>query len=179
MTAGGRRAFLALAMLVVALPYLWVLLAAFKGPEDLNDPGKIAFSPTLDNWGEVADGGVFGAALRSVTVGVVTVAIALVAGTLGAYAISRYRAGGGATRFGILFSQLMPPAILVVPLFLLFFEANLRDTVWAVMGAHLTFVLPVVTWFLIGFFDAVPKELEEQALVDGYGRFAAFRRVVL
>jgi ABC-type glycerol-3-phosphate transport system permease component len=179
MTAVGRRAFLALAVVVVALPYLWVLLAAFKGPEDLNDPEKLAFSPTLDNWSEVADGGVFSAALRSIEVGVATVGVALVAGTLGAYAISRYKTGGGATRFGILFSQLMPPAILVVPLFLLFFEANLRDTVWAVMGAHLTFVLPVVTWFLIGFFDAVPRELEEQALVDGYGRFAAFRRVVL
>jgi ABC-type glycerol-3-phosphate transport system permease component len=178
-TGVGRKAFLALAVVVVALPYLWVLLAAFKGPRDLNDPERVAFSPTLDNWREVADGGVFGAALRSVEVGLATVGVALLAGTLGAYAISRYKTGGAATRFGVLFAQLMPPAILVVPLFLLFFEADLRDTVWAVMGAHLTFVLPVVTWFLIGFFDAVPRELEEQALVDGYGRFAAFRRVVL
>jgi ABC-type glycerol-3-phosphate transport system permease component len=112
-------------------------------------------------------------------VGVVTVAIAVVVGTLGAYAISRFGTGGVGTRFGILLSQLMPPAVLVVPLFLLAFNLNLRDTVIAVIASHLTFVLPVVTWFMIGFFDAVPKEFEDQAMVDGYGRFGAFRRVVL
>jgi ABC-type glycerol-3-phosphate transport system permease component len=73
----------------------------------------------------------------------------------------------------------MPPAVLVVPLFLLAFDLQLRDTPIAVIASHLTFVLPVVTWFLIGFFDAVPKEFEEQAMVDGYGRFQAFRRVVI
>jgi ABC-type glycerol-3-phosphate transport system permease component len=107
------------------------------------------------------------------------VAIAVVVGTLGAYAISRFGTGGVGTRFGILLSQLMPPAVLVVPLFLLAFNLNLRDTVIAVIASHLTFVLPVVTWFMIGFFDAVPKEFEDQAMVDGYGRFGAFRRVVL
>ena len=117
--------------------------------------------------------------MTSVVVGVVTVAIAVVVGTLGAYAISRFGTGGVGTRFGILLSQLMPPAVLVVPLFLLAFNLNLRDTVIAIIASHLTFVLPVVTWFMIGFFDAVPKEFEDQAMVDGYGRFGAFRRVVL
>jgi ABC-type glycerol-3-phosphate transport system permease component len=174
-----RRAFVALAVLVVALPYAWVLLAAFKTETDLNEPGKVAFSPTLDNWREVADGGVFQAALTSLEVGLATVALALFTGTLAAYAISRFRAGGGVARFGILLSELMPPAVLVIPLFLVFFELQLRDTLLAVMASHLTFVLPVVTWFMIGFFDAVPRELEEQAMVDGYGRLAAFRKVVL
>jgi ABC-type glycerol-3-phosphate transport system permease component len=175
----GRRLLLVGATLAVAFPYLWVLLAAFKKPADLNEPKKLAFDPTLDNWHAVSDGGVLRAAVTSLEVGLVTVAIALVAGTLGAYAISRYKAGGGATRFGILLSQVLPPAVLVVPLFIVLFDLNLRDTPWAVMVSHLTFVLPVVTWFLIGFFDAVPRELEEQALVDGYGRFDAFRLVVL
>jgi ABC-type glycerol-3-phosphate transport system permease component len=175
----SRRALLVVALLVVAFPYLWVLLAAFKTPADLNDPNKVAFEPTLDNWTAIGDGGVLRAAFVSVQVGLATVAVAVVAGTLGAYALSRFKAGGGAARFGILLSQVMPPAVLVVPLFLVAFDLQLRDTVWAVMASHLTFVLPVVTWFLIGFFDAVPRELEEQALVDGYGRFAAFRRVVL
>jgi ABC-type glycerol-3-phosphate transport system permease component len=178
-TGAARRTLLTVAVLVVAFPYLWVLLAAFKKPDDLNQPDKIAFSPTLDNWQAVGDGGVLRAALTSIEVGLITVALALVAGTLGAYAISRFKAGGGVTRFGILLSQLLPPAVLVVPLFVVLFDLNLRDTPWAVVVSHLTFVLPVVTWFMIGFFDAVPKELEEQALVDGYGRFDAFRLVVL
>lgn len=168
-----------IALFVVAFPFVWVALAAFKGPSDLNDPSSLAFTPTLDNWRYVADGGIFGAALASIEVGVLTVLLSLFAGTLGAYSISRFKTGGGITRFGILLSELTPPAVLVVPLFIVLFNLNLRDTVWAVTAAHLTFVLPVVTWFLIGFFDAVPRELEEQAMVDGYGRFAAFRKVVL
>jgi ABC-type glycerol-3-phosphate transport system permease component len=167
------------ALLIVAFPYAWVVLASFKGPADLNDPARLVFSPTLDNWREVVAGGILRSAAVSLVVGVVTVGTSLVAGTMGAYAISRWRAGGPITRFGILLSELLPPAVLVVPLFLLAFRFGLRDTPVAVIASHLTFVLPVVTWFMIGFFDAVPRELEEQALVDGYGRFQAFLRVVL
>ncbi len=179
MSGVARRALIALALVAVAFPFAWVLLAAFKSPTELSDPSQVLFSPTLRNWDDVAEGGVFRAAFNSIQVGLATVALSLVAGSLGAYAISRFRAGGNATRFGILLSQVMPPAVLVIPFFIVFFDLGLRDTVIAVMASHLTFVLPVVTWFLIGFFDGVPRELEEQAMVDGYGRFAAFWRVVL
>ncbi len=174
-----RRILIPAAVLVVGFPYAWVVLAAFKGPVDLNDPSKITFTPTLANWREVVEAGILDSALTSIVVGVTTVVLALVAGTMAAYAISRWRAGGPLTRFGILLSELMPPAVLVVPLFLITFRLELRDTVWAITASHLTFVLPVVTWFMIGFFDAVPRELEEQAMVDGYGRFRAFGKVVL
>ncbi|MGH2723691.1 MAG: carbohydrate ABC transporter permease [Actinomycetota bacterium] len=175
----ARRLFVAAALVIVAFPYLWVILASFKGPAELTRPSRLAFTPTLANWRQVAEGGVLRSALTSVVVGVVTVVLAIIAGTLAAYAISRWRAGGSVTRFGILLSEVMPPAVLVVPLFLFAFQLGVRDTVWAVIASHLTFVLPVVTWFMIGFFDAVPRELEEQALVDGYGRVQAFGRVVL
>jgi ABC-type glycerol-3-phosphate transport system permease component len=175
----GRSAFVALAVVIVAFPYTWVVLASFKGPVDLNNPSNVAFTPTLANWRDVIGAGLLGNALTSVIVGVVTVALSLVAGTMAAYAIARWRAGGSVTRFGILLSELMPPAVLVVPLFLIAFRLHLRDTIWAIIPSHLTFVLPVVTWFMIGFFDAVPRELEEQAMVDGLGRFRAFWKVVL
>ncbi len=174
-----RALFLLAAVVAVAFPFAWIVLISLKNQVDLNDPSSLSFSPTGANWREVLDGGVLQAALRSVQVGLVTVGVSLVAGTLGAYAISRFKAGGNPARFGILLAQLMPPAVLVVPLFIVFFNWNLRDTIWAVIAAHLTFVLPVVTWFMIGFFDAVPRELEEQAMIDGHGRFGAFRRVVL
>jgi ABC-type glycerol-3-phosphate transport system permease component len=83
------------------------------------------------------------------------------------------------TRFGILLSEVLPPAVLVVPLFLFALNLGLRDTLAAVIASHLTFVLPVMTWFMVGFFDGVPRELEEQALVDGHGQIGAFVRVVL
>jgi multiple sugar transport system permease protein len=174
------RAGLVLATLVAVLfPYLWVLLSSLKSPAQLARPRDFVFRPVLDNWISVLTAEVPHNFLNSLFVANATVAVSLLVATPAAYAISGHRAGGRGVRFGILTSELMPPAVLVVPLFLIAFYLGMNGTIWAVTASHLTFVLPVVTWFLIGFFDAVPRELEEQALVDGYGRFAAFRKVVL
>ena len=166
-------------LIVVAFPYLWVLLASFKTQQDLIDPRSLMFTPTLDNWRQVVGSGIGNSVLSSVVVGLATVVISSLVAVPGAYAIARWRAGGEVTRFGILLSEVLPPAVLVVPLFLLALNLGLRDTLVAVIASHLTFVLPVMTWFMVGFFEGVPKELEEQALVDGYGRIGAFVRVVL
>lgn len=184
--SGRRRAWSTLGILLVAalasavaLPLLWVVLGSFKTGAQLNDPTRLSFSPTLANWRVVVDSGILSAAGRSVLVGLATVGISLVVGSMGAYSISRYRTGGHSTRFGILASQVLPPAVLVFPYLITAYTLRLNDTLVAVMAAHLSFVLPVVCWFLIGFFDAVPVALEEQALIDGLRRFAAFRTVVL
>lgn len=173
------RLLLGAAVFIVLMPFVWVILGSFKTGAQLNDPALLVFTPTLDNWREVLDSGILQAAGRSAFVGVTTVAMSVLVGSMGAYAISRYKAGGGVTRFGILAAQVLPPAVLVFPFLAIAFRLHVNDTLIAVIAAHLSFVLPVVTWFLIGFFDAVPRELEEQALVDGLGRFAAFRKVVL
>jgi ABC-type glycerol-3-phosphate transport system permease component len=159
-----RGGFILIALVVVLFPYLWVLLSSLKSPTQLSRPGDLLFEPILDNWSAVLTAEIPQNLLNSLFVGGVTVAISLLVGTPAAYAIGRYRAGGRLTRFGILISA---------------FFLHVNGTLLAVAASHLTFVLPVVTWFLIGFFEAVPYELEEQALVDGYGRFAAFRKVVL
>lgn len=167
------------AVLSVVTPLLWLVAASLKSPAQLNQPLLVFFGPTFQNWRDVVDSGILGAAGRSALVGIVTVLISLVAGSTGAYAISRYKAGSGATRFGILVAQILPPAALVFPFLTMAYALSLNDTLFAVIAAHLSFVLPVVTWFLIGFFDSVPSELEEQAQVDGLSQFQAFRRVVL
>ena len=166
-------------LIVVAAPLLWVLLASFKTGSDLNDPTLVTFTPTSENWKKVFSSGIFQSAGRSAFVGLITVVISIVLGSMGAYSISRYKTGKSLTRFGILAAQVLPPAVLVFPFLDLAYRLRLSDTLVAVIAAHLSFVLPVVTWFLIGFFDAAPKEVEEQALVDGLDRFAAFRKVVL
>jgi ABC-type glycerol-3-phosphate transport system permease component len=167
------------AVVAVGLPLLWVTLASFKFPADLNDPNQLFFTPTLENWRTVLASDLLFSALRSFIVALVTVSISVVVGTMGAYAIARFTAGGSITRFGILAAQVLPPAVLVFPFLTVAYVLRLNGTLVPVIFAHLSFVLPVVTWFLIGFFAAVPKEIEEQARVDGYGRFAAFRKVVI
>jgi len=176
-TAG--RLLLALAAIAVAIPLLWVLLGSVKTGRELNDPTVITFAPTLENWRVIWQSDILQAAGRSAEVGLITVTVSVLVGSMGAYAISRFKAGGSATRFGILAAQVLPPAVLVFPFLALAYRLKLNDTLLAVIAAHLSFVLPVVCWFLIGFFDAVPVSLEEQAMVDGLSRFAAFRKVVL
>lgn len=175
----ARMVFLTVAVVAVALPLVWLALASFKTPADLNDPGKLLFTPTMVNWTEVLASDLFAAVGRSVLVATVTVAIAVVVGSMGAYSIVRFSTGGSLSRFGILAAQVLPPAVLVFPFLSVAYMLRLNGTLVPVIFSHLSFVVPVVTWFLIGFFAAVPKEIEEQARVDGFGRFDTFRLVVL
>ncbi|CAN5644318.1 ABC transporter permease subunit [soil metagenome] len=165
--------------ITVAFPILWIALASVKTGAQLNDPFLFIFTPDFASWSNVLSSGILGAAGRSALVALVTVGISVVVGSMGAYAIARYRAGGTLTRFGMLAAQVLPPAVLVFPFLTMAYALRLTDTLIPVIFSHLSFVLPVVTWFLIGFFEAVPRSLEEQAQVDGFSRFAAFRLVVL
>jgi ABC-type glycerol-3-phosphate transport system permease component len=174
-----RIALLSVAAISVLFPVIWIALASLKTPAQLSDPFLLSFTPTLDAWHTVLSSNILAAAARSAVVAVTTVGISVVIGSMGAYAIARYRAGGTLTRFGMLAAQVLPPAVLVFPFLTMAYALRLNDTIVPVIFAHLSFVLPVVTWFLIGFFEAVPRSLEEQALVDGFTRFAAFRLVVL
>jgi ABC-type glycerol-3-phosphate transport system permease component len=176
---GVRIAIVTTMVVIVVVPFAWVVTASLK-PQDALVRGPFdPFTPQLDTWREVLRSGVTASFTRSAIVGIATVGIAVVVGSLAAYAISRFRTGGAGMRFGVLAGQMIPPAVLVIPLFLIAFQFGLNDSLPAVIASHLTFVLPLVTWFLIGFFDEVPREYEEQAMVDGYTRWRAFYKVVL
>ncbi len=171
---------LIVALIVVLFPYFWIFLTSLKPTVLVAQPDVWVFSPTATNWREVLlESDVPRYLVNSLIVGASTVLIALVVAAPASYSFSRFKTGGGPVRFSILAAEMLPPAVLIVPLFLLMFHLQLLDTHIALIAAHLTFVTPVITWFLIGFFDEVPKELEEQAMVDGYTRFQAFYKVVL
>lgn len=168
-----------LAALAVLFPFVWILLASVKPAGLLAEPDVVIFAPVFANWSAVLfESGVPGHILNSFIVALTAVAIALLVGAPAAYSFSRYKTGGP-VRFAILSATMIPPTLFIIPLFLIFYGLGLIDSVVGVIVAHLTIVLPVVTWFLIGFFDDVPMELEEQAMVDGYTRFEAFLKVVL
>lgn len=176
---GAALAILALALAAVVFPYLWTALASFKTAAAFNRPLDWTFTPTLANWRAVVQSQIPAQVLNSIVVGGLTVLISLAAGAPAAYAFSRFDVGGSRARFAVLLAQMLPPAVLIVPLFLLMHRLRLLDTIGAVVASHLTFILPLVTWFLIGFFDDVPRELEEQAMVDGATAWQAFYRIVL
>ncbi|WP_112322875.1 carbohydrate ABC transporter permease [Oceanibium sediminis] len=177
------RAFATLALLLavfaVLFPFVWVFMESIKPASLGGRPDLWVFSPTWENWNEVTlNSDVPFNILNSFAIALVTVLISLLCGAPAAYAFSRFR-GFESARYSILAAEMMPPAILILPFFLVLYHLKLIDSQIGVIAAHLTFVLPVVTWFLIGFFDEVPRDLENQAMIDGYTRFQAFYKVIL
>ncbi len=110
------KILIAAALFTVALPFLWVALASFKSGQQLNNPTLITFKPNLENWKIVFNSGIIQSAGRSAVVGLITVLISVVFGSMGAYSISRYKTGKSLTRFGILAAQVLPPCNPRLPL---------------------------------------------------------------
>jgi multiple sugar transport system permease protein len=177
---GASFLVLSIALLVVFFPYFWILLSSLKDAAAINHPLSFNFTPTLINWQAVVNARIPRQVVNSLFVGLVTVLISLAVGSLAAYSFSRFNVGGSTTRFLVLLAQMLPPSVLIIPLFLLLYHTNyLLGTVWAAIISHLTFILPLVTWFLIGFFDDVSRDLEEQAMVDGCTPWQALVKVVI
>lgn len=166
-------------LLIVIFPYFWTILASLKDPAAINHPLDFNFKPTLMNWQAVIKAGIPKQALNSLIVGLITISICIIAGAPAAYGFSRFNIGGNKARFIVLLAQMLPPATLIIPLFLLMYHVKLTNSIVRVVISHLTVLLPLVTWFLIGFFDDVPRELEEAALVDGATRWQTFFQIVL
>lgn len=118
--------------------------------------------------------------LNSVRVAVPTTVLALVFSVTGAYALSRFKfRGRGLTAMLILVTQMLPGTLLVIPLYLLFKQFGLLDTHVGLIIAYATFALPFSIWMLKGYFDTIPLEIEEAAIVDGCTRLQVLARIVL
>ncbi|MFN8622553.1 MAG: carbohydrate ABC transporter permease [Chloroflexota bacterium] len=175
-------ALLVVVLGVLLLPYLWLIVTSFKDRVDIfnGDPLR-AFQPTLDNYA-VAFGqkGFLKNLVNSTIVAAAATIVALLIGVPAAYALSRSRGRGGAiVLFVLLAARLMPAIVLAVPLFILFADLKLLGTYPALVIAHLTFLVPFVTWMMRGFFLAIPVELDEAAVIDGASRFRFFAGVML
>jgi ABC-type glycerol-3-phosphate transport system permease component len=118
--------------------------------------------------------------MNSAILSLVTLALALVLGSLAAYGFSRYRIpGGGAMLMSILALLMLPQVTLIVPYFRLAHLAGLYDTLPGLIIVTAAFLLPMSTWLLKGYFDSLPIELEEAAMVDGCVRIQALWKIVL
>lgn len=96
------------------------------------------------------------------------------------YALSRYHMRGGATMgLFILTAKMLPATLLVIPLFSIFRSFGMIGSLWTLVIAHSTLIVPFATWMLKGYFDTIPRELEQAAMVDGCSPLGAAVRVVL
>lgn len=104
----------------------------------------------------------------------------LVISVLAGYSLSRYRVrGSGVLGYLLLSSRMLPPTLLVIPLFVFMSQLRLMNTLWSVVIANVTFIMPFATWMLKSYFDSIPRELEEAAYIDGSSRLGALLRITL
>ncbi|MDE0021236.1 MAG: carbohydrate ABC transporter permease [Candidatus Poribacteria bacterium] len=174
-----------------AFPVLWVVLTAFKERIDIfTQPPKLFFTPTLDNFASIfsdsaSDGSAFSSDfgryfLNSALLSFGSVFTAIVFGTMGAYAASRFPfKNRDFAMFSILSTRMLPAVAVVIPVYLLYRTLNLMNTYLGMTLLYTAFNLPFVIWMMRSFFDEIPREIEEAAMMDGSSRFRAFYRVAL
>lgn len=177
-----RTIVIALAASVTLFPIVWMATVSLKTQRDaLSMPPQWIFTPILDAYRAVwAKAGFVPALGNSVVISLVALTACLAIGLLAAYAISRYRfAGADAILFGMLVTRIFPPVALVTPYSLNLRWLGLDDTVFGLAIAYVALNLPLAVWMLKGYFDAIPEELEQSAMVDGADRLQAVIRVTL
>ncbi|HEV8676856.1 MAG TPA: carbohydrate ABC transporter permease [Methylomirabilota bacterium] len=187
-TRGGRgRTALVYACVAVILvwtlfPIYWLVTASLKTELLLyGTPPAWWFRPVLASYARVLFNIPFPSYfLNSLIVAAFTTVGSVVLGSLAAYGFARFTfRGSRALRFFILLTRMVPRVALVMPYFLMMLALGLLDTHVGLILAYVSFALPFSTWLMIGFFDEVPAELEEAAMVDGCSRLAALARVTL
>ena len=118
--------------------------------------------------------------LNSIIIGGGSTVLAVGLGTLAAYAFSRFDiAGKDDLLFFILSTRMLPPVVVVIPIYLMYSALGLRDTHFGLILLYTTFNVSFAVWLMKGFIDEIPKEYEDAALVDGYSRFQTFMKVIL
>jgi len=182
-----RKAFItaagAVILVVWSFPVLWALLTSFKTERDvLAYPPKLIFAPTLANYTDV----LFGSASllpnlwSSFVVASFATALAMLIAVPAAYALARleFPAKHG-TGFYVLATQMLPPVGLIIPYYLAMQKLAALDTYSGLVVIYLTFSLPFAIWLMVSYFEDVPREMEEAALLDRAGRLRALWYVIL
>jgi len=175
-------AFIAAVTGLALVPFLWLMMTAFKERTDILSPvPTLLFTPTWSNFREAFIVGEFDRYLmNSMMVASGSVAICLVVGLPAAYAFSRFRVFGEKHLFFYVLTTRMAPGIaIVLPLYMFFQTIGILGTVWAVMIAHTTFNLALVIYLMRNFFEDIPKALDEAAIIDGASEWQVFWRIVL
>lgn len=182
------HAGLILASLATLYPVLWVLKMALTPSQAFSmDPSPIPDAVTLQNFVDVvstrdaAGGWLFGRQLaNSLFVSLVTSAIGISLAATAGYALSRWSfPGRDAGMAMFLVTQMFPGVVMAIPLYILLDELSLLDSMTGLALVYATTAIPFCTWNLKGYFDTIPKDLEEAALMDGADRWTTFHRIVL
>jgi multiple sugar transport system permease protein len=171
------------ALAVTVVPLIWIVLLSLKTQKQAFDRSQVFFfTPTLDNFGRLlADGTFLHYLANSIVVAVGTVVVSLAIGAPAAYVVSRsrWRRFCQVALAYSLFVRIVPPTVFIIPYFLGARLLGVNDTWWVLIVAYANLNIPLVMWSLWGFFNDVPRELDEAARIDGAGPWQIFLRVIL
>ena len=182
----GRSVLLHLALVttsaIAVAPVLWILLSSLKPANRiLSSEIKLIDQPTLDNYRNVLSNTDFTTwFLNSVVVAAFTMVLGIFMSATAGYALSRFNfPGRRSLMWTFLITQMFPVAILIVPIYGIMSNLGLINTLTSLVIAYCTVAVPFCTWMLKGYFDTIPRELDEAAALDGLGPFSTFWRVII
>lgn len=167
---------------IILFPPIVLFLTSIKTELDaLSFPPKWIFQPTLQNYVDIfKTTRLFRYLLNSIIVASANTVLSLGLGSLTAYGLARFKFRGSENiSFWILSIRMMPPVAAIIPIYIIMKKVRLLDTPWALIIVYLTFNLPFVVWMMKGFFEDIPRSIEESALIDGCSEFAVFRKIAL
>ena|GEM_PF-4428 len=183
------------ALALTLLPVYWIATTSIKPPVDINAlTPKFVFTPTFENYealiyaheGNQVSGKRLGLNTfphqlgNSLFIGILSTLLAVAMGTMAAYALARFRIKAkGDALFFILSTRMLPAIAVVIPIYLMYTRLGLLGTHLGLILLYTVFNLSFSTYLMKGFFDEIPHEYDDAALLDGYSRFAAFRKISL
>ncbi len=173
---------LILFLLAFLIPYFWMILTSFKTRLDIFAmPPKVRFSPTFENYRVAFIDKKFILNLRnSVIVTCMSVGLALLIGLPSSYAFSRFRVKGDKILFFYLLgTRFTPVIVLALPLYFIMNKVGLLNSFVGIIISHTAFNIVFVVWMMKSFFDSIPKQIDEAAIVDGCSWFSVFMRIGL
>jgi multiple sugar transport system permease protein len=170
---------LLLVLAVFLFPVVYMAISAFKpGSLAMAYPSVWTFEPSLEHFTRVLGQQSLGSQLwNSLVVAVGSVSLGLVLGLPAAYSIARYRQSRLAT--WLLVVRMVPYFGALIPMYIIFRQVGLTNTLFGLTLSHLVITVPLTTWIMIGFIEDIPRELEEAALIDGASRMRTFFLVAL
>jgi multiple sugar transport system permease protein len=191
----GRWAGILLLGALFAFPLYWTVTMSFKPVDEWNPPGKVYWfpdKPTVSNYTDIlgiegVSNVFFTGRSRSalsfiynslIAAGLGTL-LALAVGVFAAYGIARFRAGGRMLPFQILQLRMFPPIAIIIPLLFMWVYLGLWDTLQGLVILYAAVTFPFVVWLMRSFFQEVPREVAEAAIVDGCTQWGAFFKAVL
>jgi len=180
---GFAYGVLSFLLVLVLFPFYWMTVTSFKTEDQMRSLVSMFWpSPfALENYVQLVTKTDFISWFgNSAIVAISSTLVATAIGTLGAYALARLKFLGRAFMSStVLITYLVPPSILFIPLYAQIRTFGLSDSLAGLIAAYPSFTVPFVTWLLMGYFESIPIELEEAAMIDGSTRFGAFRRIIL